>query len=164
MTQAVAALGQQNNRTAITASVRGHVESFVCLNEIKVIRRTATAGDNKFALLVDRDRMTAQVLATANLMRGTPVAGIKTDRPPSFINYAVDAEARLDQRGDSFAFLVEGISLKESCAYPGPASAIYKVKRQPVGSLNGVCGSESGTDGFAAASKTSEVMKANGTG
>src|SRR5258706_5375350 len=54
MTQAIAALGQQNNRTAISASVRGHVESFVCLNEIKVIRRTATAGYNNFALLAER--------------------------------------------------------------------------------------------------------------
>src|SRR6185437_10908206 len=108
--------------------------------------------------------MTGQVLTTANLMRGAPVAGINTGRAPSFINDAVDAEARLDQRSDSFAFLVEWVAFKESCTHPRPPSAIYKVKRQPVGGLDGARGGKSGTDGFAAAGKTSEIMKANGTG
>jgi len=109
--------------------VRGHVESFVCLNEINVVRRTPTAGDNNVSLLIDSHRMTGQILGTANLMRGSPLARIDTDRAPSIINYTIDAEARLDQRSDSFAFMVDGVAVKKPRTHPSPASAIYEVKR-----------------------------------
>ena len=52
-------------------------------------------------------------------MRSLPLARIDANRAPALINHAINAKARRDQGRDTFAFLVDGVTVKESCADAG---------------------------------------------
>ena len=53
--QPVAAFSEQDNRSAVVAGKRSHVERFVSLNQVDVVREATATGDYDIALCGNRN-------------------------------------------------------------------------------------------------------------
>src|SRR6266480_35783 len=112
--QPVAALGQQNNRATLIASLGSHLQRLMRLNQIDVPGKPAATGYHNVASAVDCDRVTVVIIGTSPLVSCTPVPGINANGAPLLINYRTNAERRIDKLCNPLACLVNGIPCQQS--------------------------------------------------
>src|SRR5688500_1499878 len=139
--------------------MRGHVERFVCLDQIDVVRKAPATRDHDVALFADRKRVTLQIVLAGSSMGETPVAAENVHGAVVFINHRVDAKSRRNQLRNALTLLMHSISIQHSWADTRLAAAALKIKRQHVRGFDRFRRRQPGTDRLASTSESREVMK-----
>src|ERR1051325_7060073 len=114
--ESVAALREQDYRAAFVPRERRHVERFVRLDQIDVVRKASATRDHDVALRFNRRRVLVQVILTTFAMCEAPIAAEYFYRALLFVDNRVDAERRRDECGYAFTFFVYGVSIEASGA------------------------------------------------
>src|SRR6185436_14676567 len=89
--------------------------------------------------------MLAEIPPAPFAMSRTPRACINADRSTALVNDRVNAEARIDHRGDAFAFLVYRVAIQQTGADARASSASFEIERQHVCGFDRARRSESWT-------------------
>jgi hypothetical protein len=86
---------------------------------------------------------------------------VNPDCPTSFVNHAIDAKPRLNHGGNSFAFFMNSIAVKQAGANTCTASPGLKIKGEHMCRLDCASGRESRADRFPASAKAREIVEPN---
>ena len=97
-------------------------------------------------------------------MRSAPVAGKNFADGTALIDDGVDDENRIDQGRDPFTFFIHCVAVQQPCADTRAPPAEFEIHRQHVCGLDSSRGSKAGTNRFAPAGESGEIMKANRAG
>src|SRR4051812_17005707 len=108
--------------------------------------------------------MTADVLPAGLAMGRAPVAGENLFYAAMIVNDGIDRKSRVDDLRDALAFVADRVAVELRRAHPAPPAAAFEIKRQHVRRCDGARRGQPGTDGFPAARKAGEIMKADGAG
>src|SRR5262252_1630873 len=158
--QTLAAFRQEDNRPALRASVRRHIERFVSLNHVDVVRRAAAADDYHFALLGNIHGMPSKVIGASLPVCGPPITGENLFDAALLVHHSVDRKRRANNFCHPFAFFIDRITIKQPGADAFAPAALLEIERQHVGGLDGPRRCEAWTNGFASTSESRKIMKA----
>src|ERR1051325_8623423 len=134
--ESVAALREQDYRAAFVAREGRHVERFVRLDQIDVVRKAVATRDHDVPLRFNRRRVLVQVILTTRAMCETPVAAEYFYRALLLVDNRVDAKRGRDECGDAFAFFVYRIPIEASGADACFAAAAFEIECEHVRSFD----------------------------